>query len=458
MYILLLECIICTAIYTLITVRELIKQREFSGFFVAIAMYDLVFGIFPTVVVSELLWDGQDSRFLQSLIDVSDSGIDALIYYYLLALIGFIVLFLSYHGKICLTTRKGSNSSTLRGGNNEEPHFGRFILTAWGCLLVGIISLYLWSNAYGSIFNLILEANAVRSGMGSVVNGLAFFKHSARLVLLCSFLFISLCFKSQGILKKGFYKFVNFMGLIVSVIASTLFLLADDGRLSIVLFLLAAFWLLLAGKTFEHIGKVIIGGMAIVFFSLFLLNEMDSITHFIRMGEWVEPENLLISSMIHELSFLPVGGQVSVLASWNNEVHLTLFDDLVTGLFAWFPYSLKPSGFEDVWNINTILIWGNMSVSHGQWPCSFITQANYDLRFFGVLIYSLIAGRILKGIDKWQLDDNSLFKIAIKASFIEFIVRGVAYFSFYDIMLGLFPIVIAIMIKYGIDILLSVRQ
>ena len=56
------------------------------------------------------------------------------------------------------------------------------------------------------------------------------------------------------------------------------------------------------------------------------------------------------------------------------------------------------------------------------------------------------------------LDDNSLSKIAIKASFMEFIFRGVAYFSFYDIMLGLFPIVIAIIIKCGVDILLSVRQ
>lgn len=455
MYILLFECICCTIIYTLCMLRELSKQKEFTGFFIALGMYDLVFGIFPIIVTSEIIFEGEESRFIQNLLDGSSDGIYALVYYYLLALIGFIFLYLAYHGKV----KRKTDYDSIQGQKKQHESIGVLMLLAWICLLIGGISLYLWSSAYGSIFNLILEANAVRSGNGSIVNGLAFLKHPTRLVLVCTFLFWALAFKSNFQNHRLFYKIGSIIGLVISMLASYLYLLANDGRLTIVLFLLAILWLAIAGKKFEHTSKIIVGGLLIIGLSFTLLSEMDTITHFIRFGEWNDAGNsTIISSLIHELLFLPLGGQVSVLASWNNQVQWTFFDDFITGAFAWFPYSLKPNGFEDVWNINTILIWGDISVSHGQWPCSFITQANYDLRIIGVILYSWVAGKVLKKIDHWELDGTSLFKIVIKANIMEFIFRGVPYFSFYDIMLGLFPIMIMVMIKFALNLIFTKNE
>ena len=108
---------------------------------------------------------------------------------------------------------------------------------------------------------------------------------------------------------------------------------------------------------------------------------------------------------------------------------------------------------EDVWNINTRLIWGDLSLSHGQYPCSFITQAYYDLRVVGIILYCWGAGKVLRRIDQWSFSDTSLLTMSLKAVIMEFILRGVAYFSFYDIMLGIFPIVIVVILNTILQLL-----
>lgn len=448
-----LICVTSTLIYTICTVRELYQKREITGFFVASAMYDLVFGILPMAIVAQLLWDGDEIQFIQGILDLTSDGIYALIYYYVLAFLGFVILCLSYHSKVNIHLKLMTDRTYRKfKRNNSTRHF---LILSWLSLLIGIISLCLWSSAYGSIFNLILEANAVRSGVGSVTNSLAFFKHPARLVLICNFLFFSYLFKNKFSKKQLFHKLCGLTGLIITFGASILFLLANDGRLTIMLYILAILWLSTVGKRIHSMQRTILGGLAIICFSLFLINEMDSITHFIRFGEWIDNGKSITSSIIHELSFLPIGAQTSVLAGWDNEVGLTIFDDLVTGLCAWLPSSLKPTGFEDVWNVNTILIWGDLSLSHGQYPCSFITQAYYDLRVIGIILYCWGVGKVLKKIDQWSLSDSSLLTISLKAVIMAMILRGVAYFSFYDIMLGIFPIIIILILNTMLKLLFA---
>lgn len=446
-----LICTASTLIYTICTVRELYQKRELTGFFIASAMYDLVFGILPMAIVAQLLWNGDETRFLQGILDLTSDGVYALIYYYLLAFLGFSILYLSYHSQINIRLKLITNQGQkeFKGRNSTQ----NFLILSWLSLSIGIISLYLWSRAYGSIFNLILEANAVRSGVGSITNSLAFFKHPARLVLICNFLFFTYLFKNKSSKMQLFHKFCGSIGLIITFLCSILFLLANDGRLTIVLYILAILWLGKSGTKIHHIQRTVFGGIGMICISVFLINEMDSITHFIRFGEWINNGQSITSSMIRKLSFLPMGAQTSVLAGWNNEVGFTFIDDLVTGLCAWFPSSLKPTGYEDVWNINTILIWGGISLSHGQYPCSFITQAYYDLRVIGIILYCWGAGKVLKKIDRWSFDDSSFLTMSLKAVIMEFILRGVAYFSFYDIMLGLFPIAIVVILNTILQLL-----
>lgn len=432
-------------VYTVLALWHLKKVREIDGLFVTIMMYALVFGIVPSLVAGQITFNGSQSRYIRSILDLSDTGVLALIYHYLLSFVGFWAIWFSYYGRF----RKGRTRKTQSQISvaKIESENAVLMITAWLCLLIGVLSLILWAKAYGSIFVLIAKANSVRSGQGGVSNSLAYFKHAAKICLLCTFMFFVLVNRQ----KKGLTvrKLVNGVGLITSAVASYLYLIANDGRLTIVIFLLAILWLAVAGKKRKNVTKLIFFGCLAVVIGIILLSQMDNITYYIRYGEARrnKTQSGLLRKVVSELGFLPRGGQKSIMAAWNGKTGLTILDDLVTGICAWLPTKMKPAGFQDVWNMNTILIFGDLSVSHGQVPCSIVTQGFYDLRFFGSILLCAMLGRFVRTIDGWHLQDGQLMQYVIKANFMEMIFRAIAYFSFYDIILGVFPLTI-VMIVY----------
>ena len=114
---------------------------------------------------------------------------------------------------------------------------------------------------------------------------------------------------------------------------------------------------------------------------------------------------------------------------------------MITGLFTWFPTQFKPQGFNDVWNINTFLIYGNLDRRlHGQVPCGIITQGYYDLRIAGVIILCSFAGVIIKKFDELEYSDLTPLQYAIRAKLVLAIFRAIPYCSLYDITLGFFSV------------------
>ncbi len=436
--------VICVFVYSGILLWHFLHKKEIDGFFVVSFMYDVVYGILPALLSWEVLFDGSQSSYVKRILDLSSEGILALIYYYLYALLCFIAVVLAYYGKIkqdWLDDRRPISK------NNKYPD-SLLPTVAWICLTIGVCSLYLWSKAYGSIFILMLKANSVRSGYGGVTNNFAFFKHPTKVVMLCTMLFLTLILKGNPTKKITVRSISNFVGFILSSICSYLYLIANDGRLTIMIFLLAIFWMFFAGKKIKHALRAILVGCVVVALGLLLLLQMDNITRYIRTGAWISENGgeKVIAPIIRELGFLPQGGQTSILSAWNGKVGLTALDDLITGVFAWIPTKFKPSGFEDVWNTNTILIYGDLSVLHGQSPCSLVTQAYYDLRFAGVVLFGILLGMFIKKIDDWNPNEDAVVQFAIKANIMEMLFRAVPYFSMFDIMLGFFPLAIVIVV------------
>lgn len=438
---------VCTVIFTGISLWHFYYRKEIDGFLVISLMYDLVFGILPMIISWQIVFNGSQSVYIKSILDLSDEGILALLYYYLYSVIGFFAMFLGYFGKF-----KGLNLyiNGIKTKKMEYKDSLLFIVT-WICLIIGSISLYLWSKAYGSIFVLMRNANRVRSGYGGVINNLAFFKHPAKIVMLCTLMFLTLILKSGQ--KSSIKTIGNIVGISISGILSYLYLIANDGRLTILIFLMAILWLCIAGKKIKSVSKTIVLGSIVVVMGMVLLIQMDAITNFIRFGTWTSGNNhgKLFSSIIRELGFLVQGGQTSILAAWRGKVKLTIGDDFVTGILAWLPSKFKSAKFKDVWNINTILIYGDLSVLHGQAPCSIITQAFYDLRLIGIITFSILIGRFTKKVDDWKLSNEEIVKFAIKANILEILFRAVPYFSLYDMILGFFPLVIMLVVYKVVD-------
>lgn len=436
MILLLLLSIICMIVYTFVFFRALQRKRRFSGFVVAVGMYDLVYGMLPTLLLWQICFKGNLASYINRMLDMSSTGILELFYHYIYALIGFAFMVLMYYSKplykiVCVGTER-NKIKNVNGITME--------LTAWISLLVGAVSLFLWSKAYGSIGALILQANRVRSGMGSVKNNLAFFKHPATVLLVVAYMFFEMTMQSE---KKSIKKLVNLIGFIISAYLSYLFLMADDGRLTMLLFFMGFAWIQSSKKIIKSVPRMCLKLMVILAVAVVFILQLDNITYFIRFNIWPSEQttNNLMYSMVKELIYLPIGGQTSINAVWNGKISLTAVDDLITGLFTWFPTQFKPQGFNDVWNINTFLIYGNLDRRlHGQVPCGIITQGYYDLRIAGVIILCSFAGVIIKKFDELEYSDLTPLQYAIRAKLVLAIFRAIPYCSLYDITLGFFSV------------------
>ena len=455
MIFLLLLCIICMTIYTFIFFYTLQRERRVSGFVIAVGMYDLVYGILPTFIFWQVILKGMMSPYINTKLDTSSIGALKSSYHYMYALIGFAFMTLMYYSRPLIKVKKtkkiGNVINTVSSQTTE--------LTAWVSLLAGTVSLFLWSKAYGSIGALILQANRVRSGMGSAKNNLAFFKQPATVLLVVTYLFFEMTLQSD---KKSIKRLRSFIGFIVSAYLSYLFLMADDGRLTMLLFLLGFVWMYASKKTIKSVPKMCLKLAAILAMAGGTILQLDNITYYLRFNAWpVEQETSnLMYSMLKELIFLPLGGQISIAAAWSGKVGLTFLDDIVTGLFAWFPTRFKPQGFEDVWNVNTFLIYGNLDRRlHGQVPCGIITQGYYDFRIVGVITLCSTIGLIIKKFDELEYSGLTPLQYAISARIILAIFRAIPYFSLYDIILGLFSVFEIIMIDLFINsIIKTIRR
>lgn len=433
---------ISTIVYSIIIYKYFVKTKKIDTLVVALCMFDIVYGIFPLLLLFQWYNNIEIFRFVNHFALFDEESVIYILYHYIYALIGFVMILVGF-----FSTKKTSRSIILKNINVTRTQY-----IAWVSLIIGIVSLVLWSKAYGSIFDLILEANAVRSGMGSVSNSLAFFKRPASLLLVTSYLFLSMLLKCK--MSGLLIKFLTFFGLIISVVCSVLYLLANDGRLTTVMFLFGFLYLYMLNKKIKHPRTVLlslpfVGG---IFFCL--LSYMDSITYFIRFGIWQTelPGESIVNKLVYELFFLPLSGLKSMYYNWDITQSYTLGDDLVTGLFAWVPYNLKPDGFSDVWNINTIQIFGDLNILHGQYPCTLISQCVYDLGLLGVMLICYLFGKGLRLVECFHDNNSSPLTMAVYANFILIIMRAVPYFSFYDIMMGLFTIFLLFIIKKCVEI------
>ena len=395
-------------------------------------MYCLSYGFLTSIIM--FAYEFANIEFRR--IVYTSSMMNSLWLWLLLAIIGYLVIRTVYSLKpVNLIASHGKC-----GVRNNQRDYKRLLITSFVCLAIGLVSLFLWSNAYGGVFELIKVANTVRSGHSDINNSMAFFKHPARIVTIVSYISVLL-------IQNKYKTRLNCLLFVISFISSILFMLASDGRLSMAMYF--AVLLLIGGKVFKKTaiqGKKILFLCVIALLALLLIIEMDSITHFIRTGEILQEEKATrANGILNEFAFVIVAGQNASNLWLTEGSHFLIFQDLLSGIFAWIPTSLKPGDFINIWEYNTQLC--HMSnLYSGQWPTDFISTSIYTLGIGGVFVFSTFWGMIIKKID-WEYSENhSIFYDVVYYSLSMSFLRLVDYCMLYDFILGIFYIFVAFII------------
>ena len=186
-------------------------------------------------------------------------------------------------------------------------------------------------------------------------------------------------------------------------------------------------------KRNRNIALIAVLGIAVVIFML----KMDTITQFLRTGQWVEESDSksFIDALMGELSFVMHSGQYVIMHS--SQIPLQIGNDIGYGLFAGVPTSLTPASLERLWTINTELLG---SLRHGEIPCDMITQGYYDLKVFGVFLIPFVFGRLIKKVDERSF--NTLLGNIVFAALFSVMIRAIPYGMVYDFVLGLFGLAV----------------
>lgn len=437
-------CYACmTALIVLDLLYIFIKSKYISMYLICKTMFCMVEGVIPLIIHSKYYKFGTLYPW-NIAIDYSESGIEALTVVCLFAFIGYLSMTFGYNNKYRVAL--GQRKIQILSNRNTQLKYDLILkYAAIVILVISIVSLFIWTKAYGGIVKFIMQANAIRSGFTNIHNSKGFFKHFAGAIMIPSYAF---CILNIFTTKK---KMTDIIMWIISFVFSVAFLLASDGRMTAGFYFIAYIAIYMQSKS-RMIGKnisckTILYVISCVGGALLLMLKMDEFTYYIRHGVWAEAtspkDNSMIDSLIFELSFVVRSEQVAVMKA--KEVGFQLLNDIGYGIFAWLPSRFAVSSFPRLWTINSEL--GNMI--SGELPCGIVAQGYYDLRIIGIIAFTFIYGKMIRIMD--EMDIKTPYGMTVYAALFYSIIRLVSYGMIYDFVQGMFDIFLFVIIYFILD-------
>ena len=302
-------------------------------------------------------------------------------YYYLLYVIT-VIFYLIYYFFIKLFSKKEyytKQKKTIDISSNSF-FFVNILIS-----VIGLVSLVLWTKAYGKPWDIIKYASAIRSGYSPIVNKLTFFKP------FCYFLLMGF-YNSFIIFKKTKFKILNFVVLIIDFIFSVIFLFANDSRMMMLIFVMCLIFYY-KNKNINISLKNILQLLIIAVGILFLLGRLDNISYYVRNGV-KRPNNTngTIAQVVHDEFTYTYRNGVNVLYLYNNNLLPSIheFKDLKNIVFAWIPERFK-QGNETLGALNTSYYVN----SSGAIPTDIITASIYKFHIVGIIIMPIFIAYLI---------------------------------------------------------------
>ena len=264
----------------------------------------------------------------------------------------------------------------------------RFFVITMIISLIGILSLVLWTKAYGYPWDIIHYANAIRSGNSPIYNQFSFVKP------LCGFVIIAF-YNNLIIFKKTNHKILNSFLLVINGFFSIIYLLANDSRMFILVFFLCV--ILFYKNRNVHINlKNVLFYTSLIIVTLLALAKLDGVTYFIRNGEELkDSSSSLMLDAMSEFSYTYRNG-VNVLYLYDNAQitgpHEPIdLKNIVTFLL---PERLNMDK-EDLTRLNTSF-YHNIS---GSVPTDIITASIYKFHLLGIIVLPIFIAFVLNWLE-----------------------------------------------------------
>lgn len=348
---------------------------------------------------------------------------EILYYYSTFFIIGMFYLF------ICIFSKKRKSSiadGEYKYSLDSSSKYMLFVNILFS--MIGLISLLLWTKAYGRPWDMIKYANKVRSGYVVVNNPFTFMKP------FCKFSFLALL----GFLfcKNKKHKILSLVFIVLNIFTVVIYSLASDSRSYIITCII----IILMCRYNNNINlkfsfKKIIKISSLIALIVILFSQLDSITNYIRTQQYTSGTNKKsVSYMVIKNFGYPYRNIVNVQ---HNIVHgeykgTTELRDISNIFIAFLPTSIKNKYTKNLERVNTEYY----SELFGEVPPDVITSSFYKFNYLGLIIMPIILCFII-----FYLEEKLSFIAGDYQRVIYNQVGGVVCYylvSFYDMSIILF--------------------
>lgn len=394
-------------------------------------MVAFVYGFMPAIVFYRVYY-GISSLNL----NISKMDITSFYLAFVFSVCMYILLSVGYAIKQTKTNVLCVESNNIE---NRSGYKGVWTLCSFMLLILGWVSLYLWTKAYGSMWTFIQNANMIRSGLGEVQNSLAFFKEFAKVISFAFYGMLALTLYEKNNLKKLGFLICTVVGLLGTLI----FTMASDSRISVGFTVLGAVFIIVDYNT-RYRNKPIKSQLFIVAVSLvvayFCIILSDSVMVSMRNEEdYVYEEVDIFTSIEEEFGYI-IKTQQKAFEMWREgEIVSQLWKDIKRAVFAWVPTRFYPKGLvlESLWTYNTELFVNPA----GTQPTDIMSAGIHYGGLATMLLLPFVYGVFLKKIDIVAARKRNDFLIsAFYYGLMATFIQTISHFQIYSIVLKFFAV------------------
>lgn len=411
-------------------IRRIIKKRKLDISNLAFMMFSFVYGFFPAFVLfRQVIGNSAISM------DTSSNGIFYLAAMTFCSFFSYLSMNISY---LC-----AKPSKHLIPVIEDQTAVKSAIIM----LLIGYVSLFLWTRADGGILNFISHADGIRAGYYQIQNSFAFLEHVTKILIFAGSLLLSYWIQTR---LNSFSKVAFFFPAILSVLGAFLFVSAWDSRAMFGFFVLI---IILAQIDYRVIAKKkmvkseVVKLVTALGLSFFIMYFSETIMNLFRGIHSTSASGMNAFSIVEkEFAFLIRTGQTVVKNITSTDFHFQIGNDLLNAATAWIPERILPFKLPDtLWTYNTLLVAG--TTIHGINPSDIVASSLYELWIPGVIIIPLIYGFFLKKIETSFINNRYLlYNSVLKAIIATVVINSISHFSLSSIVESSFYILLGYVI------------
>ena len=375
--------------YFAIAIKGVIKRNELRIFDFVRLMYSFVYGLIPSL----LYWKESTGERNLYFYDYSLNGLTRIYLMWFLSIAAYGFLNLAYWS--VRKNIKTDISNVLVNPANVQEISRRLFICGIVTLIVGFVCLFLWTSAYSSLSNFILNASRIRSGKGKIYNRFAFVKQFVKILPLSIYALLSAFLYER---PKGLRKIVYIVLIALSLVGNYYYFIASDARVTIIFTGLAVLSISLRHRKKSSI----IGYLTIAAVIGFVLLEAtmlaDAFTYYVRYGEWKSVNSGFINNLTKEFRFI-LSSDMRVAKAWiSGDLKIQIGNDLINSLTSWIPDRFLPFSVPDtLWRYNTKM-YGEFTGATS--PTSLLSTSIYEFGLIGVIIFPLCFGFVIGYIEK----------------------------------------------------------